>query len=126
MKPSQCTKDTALKSAMVVEFHPSSKPRGNFNPFEADLGPSNNNYNDDPVVNGLIMPVTMPIELLIPDMERKVALKALLDSGYTRCLINPTLVGKRVGPEETKVPDCFLSTKRVSCRGRLSHLRPWS
>lgn len=49
-------------------------------------------YDDDPLVSGLITPLTMPIELLILGIGKKVALKALLDVGYNRCLISPTLV----------------------------------
>lgn len=56
-------------------------------------GPRDSNYDDEPLVSGPIVPITMSIELLIPGMQKKVALKALLDVGCTRCLISPTLVG---------------------------------
>lgn len=82
----------ALKSAKVVEFHPSSKPReGTPTSSEEDQGFSDSDY--DPLVSGLILPMTMPIELLIPGMEKRVSLKALLDSGCIRCLISLTLAG---------------------------------
>lgn len=64
----------------------------NSDPTGERPGDVRSNYNNEPLVRGPIVPVTMLIELLIPGMEKKVVLKALPGLGCTRCLI--TLVGK--------------------------------
>lgn len=85
----------AKRAIELVEFHPSPKSGGGtLTPLEKDPGPSNSDFKDDPLISRLIEPVTLPQELWIPSSGRKVRLKALLDSGCTRCLISPTLVGK--------------------------------
>lgn len=81
-KATQHVKDTALKSSKVVEFCPSPKSGGGTpTPSEEDPGPAESNLKDDPLVSGLIKPVTLPLELLIPSSERRVKLRALLDMG---------------------------------------------
>lgn len=52
------------------------------------------NYNDNPLISGPIALVTMAIEPHLPGMGQTVSLKALLDSGCTRCLVRPALVEK--------------------------------
>lgn len=55
MKPAQCPKDTALKSVVVVEFHPTPKSEGGMPiPPEDKLGMPKSDYKDDLLVNGLI------------------------------------------------------------------------
>lgn len=94
-RATQCLKVLALKSTEVVEFHPSTKPTGEtLTPQEDEAGTPESNYNDDPLVNGLITPITKPIELLILGKEKKVALNMPLDTGCIMCMISPTLVGK--------------------------------
>lgn len=95
VKTSPCAKDITLKIAKVVEFRFPPKPgEGTPTPSEDNLGPFDSDYNDNLLVSRPITPITMPIELLIPSLEKKVALKSLLDSGCTKCLISPNLVGK--------------------------------
>lgn len=84
-----------MKSSEVVEFRPSPKSRGGtLTPSEKGPSQSDSDLEDDPLVSGPIELVTLPLELLIPSLGRRVKLRALLDSGCTRCLIIPTLVGK--------------------------------
>lgn len=48
----------------------------------------------DHLVSDLVKQVTVPIELSFPGSELKAYLRGLLDSGCTRCLVNPALVEK--------------------------------
>lgn len=85
---------TSLKSDKVVEFCPFPKTRvGTLTPLEEDPSPSNSNFEDDPLVSGPIEPITLPLELLIPSLGKKVKLRAFQDLGCIRCLISPNLVG---------------------------------
>lgn len=69
---------------------------------------ANSELDDNPLVSGPIAPVTMPIELQLPGTGQKASLRALLDSGCTRCLVSPALVEKlRIRPRRLKCPIAF-------------------
>lgn len=98
-KYNQSSKDTALKSSEVMEL--SRPPK---TPSDDELGLLENDYDNDPLVSGLINPITMLIELSIPGKGRKMALTALLDSGCAQCLISRNLVEK-LGPPLRNIKD---------------------
>lgn len=57
-------------------------------------GENDTDSNDDPLVSGPINPVTVPIELIAQSSGHKGNLMAFLNSGCSRCLVNPALMEK--------------------------------
>lgn len=55
---------------------------------------SNSRTNDDPLVSYHVIPVTIPIELVVPSLEHKENQIVLMDSGCTWCLVSPSVVEK--------------------------------
>lgn len=111
-KAAPCQKESALRIAEVVEL---LWPRGVEGqvptpPYD-DSEVAESNYENDPLVGGLIDPIMVPLELSILGSGKKVTLAALLDSGCTCCLISPKLVGKMGAPLrrlETPIAFCQL------------------
>lgn len=97
-KPSKVqpqAKEMALKGLKVVEFTPSPKrAEGTLTPPEDGQGFTDTDSDDDPLVNDPIMLVMVRIKLSFPGSRLKANLRALLDLGCTRCLVNPALVEK--------------------------------
>lgn len=104
-KPFQHPKDMALKNAEIIKFHPSSKlGEGTLISLEENPGMSNSDYDDDPLVSRPIM----PIELLVPGMEEKVATRF----GMHQMLNKPNPSGKTGDPpKKTEETDCLLPVK---------------
>lgn len=85
-KSSVKAREMALKEVEVVEFTPSpingeeTPTMLSRTPMESDSG-----TDDDILASHPVPPVTIPIELVMPSLECKENLIALLDSGCTRC-----------------------------------------
>lgn len=92
-----------------MEFTSSpKKTEGTPIPQDDDQGLTDIDDDDDPLVSGLITPVTVPIELHFPGSGLEATLRALLDSGCTRCLVNLALVEKLgIWLRRLKVPVTF-------------------
>lgn len=85
----------ALKRVEVVKFTPlAKKAERTPTPTDDDQGLTDADSDDDPLVSGPVTPVTILIELSFPKSGLKANLRVLLDSGCTRCLVNPALVEK--------------------------------
>lgn len=70
-----------------------------------------------------VNPVIIPIELMVQSLGPKENLVALLDSGYTRCLVNPALVEKlTVRLKQLKVPIVFYQLDISMAWGFQKHL----
>ncbi|KAK9395050.1 Retrotransposon-derived protein PEG10 [Crotalus adamanteus] len=87
-------KETAMRMMEIAET-PTSAHQGERTPAYT-TGPvdaSDDSSEGEPLVSGCITPIFKTVTILIPPMPEAVKVKALIDSGCTRCLISPTLVG---------------------------------
>lgn len=84
VKPTQRKQETAQEGMEAVEFTPSPKD-GERTPSVPAYGlmESDTDSDDVPLVSHLVIPVTIPIDPVVPSSGYKRNLVALLDSGCT-------------------------------------------
>lgn len=84
-----------LKGVEFAEFTLTPNgAEGTPTPPDDGQGFTNIDDDDDPPVSDLVTQVTVPIELYFLGSGLRTNLRALLDLGCTRCLINPAMVEK--------------------------------
>lgn len=86
-------------------------------PPDDESGTPESDYNDDPLLNGLIDPTTVPIEFSIPGMAGEWP-RSIIGVGMHPVPNKPKPSRKTEGsPKETQRPNHFLSTQWVCGRG---------
>lgn len=78
-----------------IEFAPSSSDgKGTPTKRIKTILESDSGGEDDPIVSGTIIPMTIRVEVTVASSGCKGLLTALLDSGCTRCLVSTGVVEK--------------------------------
>lgn len=96
-KENRKPKKTTLRGMEVVEF-----------PRTPRLEQSDSRRDNNQLINHTIIPVTIQVELKVVSSGCKGILATILDSGCTRCLVNPGIVEKLgVHLRELKPPIAF-------------------
>lgn len=110
-KPAPSSRETVLKGVEVVEFAPPDyKELGS----PTVLGESETDSNNDPLVNQHVIPVSIPVELVVPSLGTQRRMLALLDLSCTKCVVSLEVVEKLgLRLKQLKVPITFCQLNRT-------------